>query len=82
MELYRFDKEIEIRHFHVKCTLQSSHGLQQYQSIYGCSHILIFVQVALICSLVNGKIFMEWVSPAVLKAYQWQVSIHSLIEMS
>ncbi|XP_022867876.1 NEP1-interacting protein 2-like [Olea europaea var. sylvestris] len=29
-------------------------------------------QVALICSLVNGKIFMEWVSPAVLKAYQWQ----------
>ncbi|KAI3466249.1 hypothetical protein Pfo_022912 [Paulownia fortunei] len=33
-----------------------------------------FSKVALICSLVNGKIFMEWVSPAVLKAYQWQVS--------
>ncbi|CAI9784199.1 unnamed protein product [Fraxinus pennsylvanica] len=33
-----------------------------------------FSKVALICSLVNGKIFMEWVSPAVLKAYQWQIS--------
>ncbi|CAA2984750.1 NEP1-interacting -like 1 [Olea europaea subsp. europaea] len=32
-----------------------------------------FSKVALICSLMNGKIFMEWVSPAVLKAYQWQV---------
>ncbi|KAL2473038.1 RING/U-box superfamily protein [Forsythia ovata] len=32
-------------------------------------------EVALIpCSLVNGKIFMEWLSSAVLKAYQWQVS--------
>ncbi|OIT01823.1 PREDICTED: NEP1-interacting protein-like 1 [Nicotiana attenuata] len=33
-----------------------------------------FSKVALVCSLVNGKVFMEWVSPAVLKAYQWQVS--------
>ncbi|KAK6124585.1 hypothetical protein DH2020_041672 [Rehmannia glutinosa] len=33
-----------------------------------------FSKVALISSLVNGKIFMEWVSPAVLKAYQWQIS--------
>jgi uncharacterized membrane protein YeaQ/YmgE (transglycosylase-associated protein family) len=33
-----------------------------------------FSKVALICSLVNGKIFMEWVSPAVLKAYQWQIN--------
>ncbi|EPS69499.1 hypothetical protein M569_05267, partial [Genlisea aurea] len=33
-----------------------------------------FSKVALICSLLNGKIFTEWVSPAVLKAYQWQVS--------
>lgn len=31
-------------------------------------------KVALLCSLVNGKVFMEWVSPAVLKAYQWQIS--------
>ncbi|KAL0311018.1 UNVERIFIED_CONTAM: RING-H2 finger protein ATL54 [Sesamum angustifolium] len=39
---------------------------------------------ALLCSLLNGKIFMEWVSPAVLKAYQWQVSTTetSLREMS
>ncbi|KAJ4833025.1 hypothetical protein Tsubulata_010650 [Turnera subulata] len=29
---------------------------------------------ALLCSLMNGKIFTEWVSPAVLKAYQWQIS--------
>ncbi|KAK6132945.1 hypothetical protein DH2020_033329 [Rehmannia glutinosa] len=33
-----------------------------------------FSKVALICSLIDGKIFMEWVSPAMLKAYQWQVS--------
>lgn len=25
-------------------------------------------------SLINGKIFREWVSPAMLKAYQWQIS--------
>ncbi|XP_010060349.2 NEP1-interacting protein-like 1 [Eucalyptus grandis] len=31
-------------------------------------------KVALLCSLVDGKVFMEWVGPAVLKAYQWQVS--------
>ncbi|CBI26636.3 unnamed protein product, partial [Vitis vinifera] len=31
-------------------------------------------KAALLCSLVNGKVFMEWVSPAVLKAYQWQIS--------
>ncbi|XP_021671950.1 NEP1-interacting protein 2 [Hevea brasiliensis] len=31
-------------------------------------------KLALFCSLMNGKVFMEWVSPAVLKAYQWQIS--------
>ena len=31
-------------------------------------------KVALLTSLVNGKVFMEWVSPALLKAYQWQIS--------
>ncbi|KAL3639966.1 hypothetical protein CASFOL_014934 [Castilleja foliolosa] len=43
-----------------------------------------FSKVSLICSLVNGKIFMEWVSPAMLKAYQWQVSTSemSLSEIS
>ncbi|KAL2483742.1 RING/U-box superfamily protein [Forsythia ovata] len=43
-----------------------------------------FSKVALICSLVDGKIFMEWVSPAVLKAYQWQISNMetSLMEIS
>ncbi|XP_024967930.1 NEP1-interacting protein 2-like [Cynara cardunculus var. scolymus] len=33
-----------------------------------------FSKVALLHSLLNGKVFMEWVSPAVLKAYQWQAS--------
>ncbi|VFQ91793.1 unnamed protein product [Cuscuta campestris] len=32
-----------------------------------------FSKVALVCSLVDGKIFMDWVCPAMLKAYQWQV---------
>ncbi|KAG8365084.1 hypothetical protein BUALT_Bualt18G0067400 [Buddleja alternifolia] len=43
-----------------------------------------FSKFALICSLLNGKIFMEWVSPAVLKAYQWQISAveSNLREMS
>ncbi|GMJ11520.1 Arabidopsis Toxicos en Levadura 92 [Hibiscus trionum] len=31
-------------------------------------------KVALLVSLVNGKVFVEWVSPAVLKAYQWQMN--------
>ncbi|KAK8579118.1 hypothetical protein V6N13_142342 [Hibiscus sabdariffa] len=31
-------------------------------------------KVALLISLVNGKVFIEWVSPAVLKAYQWQMN--------
>ncbi|KAL5737626.1 hypothetical protein ACOSP7_030387 [Xanthoceras sorbifolium] len=31
-------------------------------------------KVALLTSVVNGKVFMEWVSPALLKAYQWQIS--------
>lgn len=35
----------------------------------------LFLQLALLTSLMNGKVFMEWVSPAMLKAYQWQVSI-------
>ncbi|PIA57904.1 hypothetical protein AQUCO_00500074v1 [Aquilegia coerulea] len=29
-------------------------------------------KIDIIGSLVNGKIFLEWVSPAMLKAYQWQ----------
>nr|GMC76454.1 NEP1-interacting protein-like 1 [Ipomoea batatas] len=33
-----------------------------------------FSKVALVCSLVDGKVFMDWVCPAVLKAYQWQIS--------
>ncbi|XP_076922952.1 NEP1-interacting protein 2-like [Bidens hawaiensis] len=33
-----------------------------------------FSKVALLHSLLNGKVFIEWVSPAVLKAYQWQTS--------
>ncbi|KAL8205621.1 hypothetical protein R6Q57_009172 [Mikania cordata] len=33
-----------------------------------------FSKVALLYSLLNGKVFTEWVSPAVLKAYQWQTS--------
>ncbi|KAK9057061.1 hypothetical protein SSX86_024428 [Deinandra increscens subsp. villosa] len=33
-----------------------------------------FSKVALLHSLLNGKVFTEWVSPAVLKAYQWQTS--------
>ncbi|XP_015582958.2 NEP1-interacting protein 2 isoform X2 [Ricinus communis] len=33
-----------------------------------------FSKVALFYSLMNGKVFMEWVSPAVLKAYQWQMN--------
>ncbi|XP_057980041.1 NEP1-interacting protein 1 [Malania oleifera] len=31
-------------------------------------------KVALLLSLMNGRAFIEWVIPAVLKAYQWQVS--------
>ncbi|CAI0382745.1 unnamed protein product [Linum tenue] len=30
-------------------------------------------KVALLNSVVNGKVFMEWVGPAVLKAYQFQM---------
>ncbi|XP_040985813.1 NEP1-interacting protein-like 1 [Juglans microcarpa x Juglans regia] len=29
-------------------------------------------KTALLVSIMNGKVFMEWVCPAVLKAYQWQ----------
>ncbi|XP_038987781.1 NEP1-interacting protein 1 [Phoenix dactylifera] len=31
-------------------------------------------KVAIFGSLLNGKIFREWVSPAMLKAYQWQIN--------
>ncbi|KAK9071170.1 hypothetical protein SSX86_009738 [Deinandra increscens subsp. villosa] len=31
-------------------------------------------QVSFLCSLVNGQVFADWVTPAVLKAYQWQIS--------
>ncbi|KAL4580132.1 hypothetical protein LXL04_016313 [Taraxacum kok-saghyz] len=33
-----------------------------------------FSKVSLLRSLVNGQIFTEWVGPALLKAYQWQIS--------
>lgn len=36
-------------------------------------------KVALLRSLMNGKVFAEWVSPAVLKAYQWQITTHDTI---
>ncbi|XAR67449.1 hypothetical protein NMG60_11002215 [Bertholletia excelsa] len=32
-----------------------------------------FSKVGLFFSLINGKVFMEWVTPAVLKAYQFQM---------
>ncbi|GMH05310.1 hypothetical protein Nepgr_007150 [Nepenthes gracilis] len=32
-------------------------------------------KVALASSILNGKAFREWVSPAVLEAYQWQISV-------
>ncbi|GAB4830869.1 hypothetical protein Ancab_004896 [Ancistrocladus abbreviatus] len=35
----------------------------------------VLSKVALFGSIVNGKAFREWVSPAVLKAYQWQISM-------
>ncbi|WOL10398.1 NEP1-interacting protein 1 isoform X1 [Canna indica] len=34
----------------------------------------ILSKLAIFSSLINGKIFREWVTPALLKAYQWQVS--------
>lgn len=43
-------------------------------SIVMSSQIHFLLQVALLRSLVDGKVFMEWVGPAVLKAYQWQAS--------
>ncbi|PSS06135.1 NEP1-interacting protein [Actinidia chinensis var. chinensis] len=33
-----------------------------------------FSKAGLFFSVINGKAFREWVSPAVLKAYQWQIS--------
>ncbi|GAB2301085.1 hypothetical protein Dimus_035118 [Dionaea muscipula] len=36
---------------------------------------ILFELVGLFGSIVSGKAFMEWVSPAVLKAYQWQISM-------
>ncbi|KAK1279808.1 NEP1-interacting protein-like 2 [Acorus gramineus] len=38
-------------------------------------------KVALFASLIDGKIFQEWVSPAMLKAYQWQISSLQNVEM-
>ena len=40
-------------------------------------HVCDDNQVALFGSIFDGKAFREWVSPAVLKAYQWQVSKYS-----
>ncbi|GKC75480.1 hypothetical protein Tco_1126254 [Tanacetum coccineum] len=34
-----------------------------------------FSKVSLLSSLVNGQVFTDWVTPAVLKAYQWQVLV-------
>lgn len=34
----------------------------------------VYLQTAFLMSLVNGKIISEWISPALLKAYQGQVS--------
>jgi len=33
------------------------------------------LQVALLSSLLNGKIFMEWICPAVAKLYQLHVTV-------
>ncbi|KAD2132545.1 hypothetical protein E3N88_41791 [Mikania micrantha] len=33
-----------------------------------------FSKISFLYSLVNGQVFAEWVTPAVLKAYQWQIS--------
>ncbi|KAK9938653.1 hypothetical protein M0R45_015377 [Rubus argutus] len=33
-----------------------------------------FSKVALLGGMVNGKVFLDWVSSELLKAYQWQVS--------
>ncbi|XP_074270297.1 NEP1-interacting protein-like 1 [Silene latifolia] len=38
-------------------------------------------KVALFGSIFNGKAFREWVSPAVLKAYQWQMSTNEIDEV-
>lgn len=51
----------------------SGYKIQADETIF-----FFFFQAALLSSLVNGKVFMEWVSPAVLKAYQWQVSNHKM----
>ncbi|KAG9153794.1 hypothetical protein Leryth_005923, partial [Lithospermum erythrorhizon] len=40
-----------------------------------------FSKVAMICSLIEGKIFMEWVSPAVLKAYQCPMADELIIDL-
>ncbi|XP_042423518.1 NEP1-interacting protein 1-like [Zingiber officinale] len=34
----------------------------------------VLPKLAIFHSLIDGKIFREWVSPALLKAYQWQVN--------
>ncbi|XP_047342773.1 NEP1-interacting protein 2 [Impatiens glandulifera] len=33
-----------------------------------------FSKVALLHSILDGKVFVEWVTPAVLKAYHWQIN--------
>ncbi|KAI3755870.1 hypothetical protein L1987_55679 [Smallanthus sonchifolius] len=35
---------------------------------------MLCYSVSFLCSLVNGQVFVDWVTPAVLKAYQWQIS--------
>ncbi|XP_040989738.1 NEP1-interacting protein-like 1 [Juglans microcarpa x Juglans regia] len=45
-------------------------GIHLLESAADCESLS---KTALLGSLMNGKVFVEWVCPAVLKAYQWQV---------
>ncbi|XP_062168537.1 NEP1-interacting protein 1 [Alnus glutinosa] len=45
-------------------------AIQLLESAADCESLS---KVALLGSLMNGRVFVEWVCPAVLKAYQWQV---------
>ncbi|KAF9589020.1 hypothetical protein IFM89_018259 [Coptis chinensis] len=44
-------------------------GLELFESLFSGDSLS---KIGIFGSLVNGKIFWEWVSPALLKAYQWQ----------
>lgn len=63
------------RHLFFHChTPHAQHLINNQGSRPNYMSSLIDMQVALICSLLNGKIFREWVSNSVLEAYQWQES--------